>query len=56
MSTVELKSYVHELVDKVNDNSILEAYAVLLAREVKREEEDFWVTLDEKTKSSIEKV
>lgn len=54
MSAVELKSYVHELIDKINDNSILEAYAVLLAKEVNREEEDFWLTLDDKTKEAIE--
>lgn len=55
MSGVELKSSLHKLVDKISDESVLEAYLVLLAREVEREnEKDFWTELDEGTKLSIE--
>lgn len=55
MSGVELKSSLHKLVDKISDESVLEAYLVLLAREVEREnQKDFWIGLDEETKQSIE--
>lgn len=55
MSGIELKSSLHKLVDKISDESVLEAYLVLLAREVEREnQKDFWTELDEETKQSVE--
>jgi hypothetical protein len=55
MSSAVLKLSLHKLVDKISDESVLEAYLLLLAGEVEREsEKDFWVDLDDETKKSIE--
>ncbi len=56
MSETELKSSLHELVDRINNNSVLQAYLVLLSREAELEnQKDFWLDLDKDTKFSIEK-
>lgn len=34
MSTIELKTDLHDLIDKINDNSILKAIHMLLKRQV----------------------
>ena len=57
MSIVELKSSLHNLVDSINNNAVLEAYLVLLSRESeieKRSQKDFWTDLDAETKFAIE--
>ncbi len=55
MSVIELKSSLHELVDRINNNSVLQAYLVLLSREAELEnQKDFWLDLDNDTKSTIE--
>jgi hypothetical protein len=55
MSVIELKSSLHELVDRINNNSVLQAYLVLLSREAELEnQKDFWLDLDNDTKSAIE--
>lgn len=55
MSIVELKKSLHNLVDRINNNAVLEAYLVLLSREVEiASPKDFWTDLDSETKSAIE--
>lgn len=55
MSIVELKESLHHLVDSINNNAVLEAYLVLLSREAEIENaKDFWIDLDNETKSAIE--
>lgn len=53
MTTTELKTTLHSLIDHIEDNSVLQAYVVLLSREVKPEV-DFWDRLDDSTKASID--
>jgi hypothetical protein len=53
MKDNELKSSLHALIDRIQDRAVLQAYLVLLAREV-RQESDFWDTLDDSTKSAIQ--
>ncbi len=55
MSVVELKASLHNLVDRINNDTVLQAYLVLLSREVEMEnQKDFWLDLDSETKSAIE--
>lgn len=55
MSVVELKASLHNLVDRINNDTVLQAYLVLLSREVEMEnQKDFWLDLDRETKSAIE--
>lgn len=55
MSVIELKTSLHNLVDRINNDTVLQAYLVLLAREVEMEnQKDFWLDLDSETKSAIE--
>jgi hypothetical protein len=42
-------------MDKINNNAVLQAYLVLLSREVEKEsQKDFWLDLDSETKLAIE--
>ncbi|MEA5458235.1 hypothetical protein VB796_04265 [Arcicella sp. LKC2W] len=52
MTTIELKSDLHLLIDRISDNSVLEAYHTLLKREVK-EVGDFWDELSNAQKEDI---
>lgn len=55
MSVVELRTSLHNLVDRINNDTVLQAYLVLLSREVEMEnQKDFWSDLDSETKSAIE--
>ena len=55
MSVIELKTSLHNLVDRINNDTVLQAYLVLLSREVEMEnQKDFWFDLDSETKSAIE--
>lgn len=55
MNIAELKKSLHQLVDSINNNAVLEAYLVLLSREAEIENaKDFWTDLDNETKSAIE--
>ena len=55
MSVIELKTSLHNLVDRINNDNVLQAYLVLLSREVEMEnQKDFWLDLDSETKSAIE--
>ena len=53
MSTIELKSTLHTLIDSIDDNGVLQVYVLLLSREAKPEV-DFWDSLDVPTKAAIE--
>lgn len=53
MSTIELKTALHSLIENIDDDSVLQAYVVLLSREAKPEP-DFWDRLDAPTKSAIQ--
>jgi hypothetical protein len=52
MNTTELKSTLHLLIDRINDDAVLQAYLVLLSRDV--DTTDFWDKLDIATKVAIE--
>ena len=53
MGTSELKSNLHQLIDDINDRSILKAVHTLLsAKHI--EEEDWWDELSKEQKTSIE--
>lgn len=55
MNETELKSSLHELVDRINNSTVLQAYLVLLSREAELEnQKDFWLDLGNDTKSAIE--
>ena len=55
MSVIELKTSLHNLVDRINNDTVLQVYLVLLSREVEMEnQKDFWLDLDSETKSAIE--
>ena len=55
MDTLELKSYLHELIDDIEDNHVLNAIYLLLAKlQSKVEEKDFWDELPEHVKKGIE--
>jgi hypothetical protein len=55
MSVIELKTSLHNLVDRINNDTVLQGYLVLLSREVEMEnQKDFWLDLDSETKSAIE--
>jgi predicted transcriptional regulator len=53
MSTIELKSDLHQLIDKINDANILNAVKVLLAKESKTES-DWAYSLSDDLKSELE--
>jgi hypothetical protein len=55
MSVIELKTSLHNLVDRINNDTVLQAYLVLLSREDEMEnQKDFGLDLDSETKSAIE--
>ena len=53
MTTIELKSDLHLLIDRISDSNVLEAYHTLLKREVK-EIGDFWDELTNAQKEDIQ--
>ena len=53
MNAIELKSDLHQLIDKVNDVSILKAIKVILAKETSKET-DWTDTLSEDLQSELE--
>jgi predicted transcriptional regulator len=53
MTTIELKSDLHLLIDRISDSSVLEAYHTLLKREVKQVG-DFWDELTNAQKEDIQ--
>jgi predicted transcriptional regulator len=53
MTTTELKSDLHLLIDRISDSSVLEAYHTLLKREVKQVG-DFWDELTNAQKEDVQ--
>ena len=54
MSTVELKLSLHQLIDGVSDNSVLEAVYTLLSKATANQEADWYNSLSDEDKASIE--
>ncbi len=54
MSTVDLKLSLHQLIDGVSDNSVLEAVYTLLSKATANQEENWYNSLSDKDKASIE--
>ncbi len=54
MSTIELKSSLHTLIDQIDDNEVLQAVRVLLSREMNRRS-DFWDELSVEQKEAIDR-
>ena len=54
MSTADLKLNLHQLIDGVSDNSVLEAVYTLLSKATANQE-DWYDSLSEKEKASIER-
>ena len=54
MSTSELKSNLHHLIDQIDDNSILRAVYKLLSEKGSGAQEDWWEQLSENYKDLIE--
>lgn len=55
MGTVELKLSLHQLIDGVSDNSVLEAVYTLLSKATANQEDDWYNLLSEEEKASIER-
>jgi predicted transcriptional regulator len=55
MSTVELKLSLHQLIDGVNDNSVLEAIHTLLSKASAGSDDDWYTSLSDEAKASIER-
>jgi predicted transcriptional regulator len=53
MNTVELKTDLHSLIDKVEDATILNAIRAILSKEVR--EDDFWAELPLSVQESVKK-
>ncbi len=54
MSSVDLKLSLHQLIDGVSDNSVLEAVYTLLSKATSNQEENWYNSLSDKDKASIE--
>ncbi|MFD2569686.1 hypothetical protein ACFSUS_03520 [Spirosoma soli] len=54
MSTIELRSNLHRLIDQIDDDAVLEAHLTLLSREVKQST-DFWAELSPEQQASIDR-
>ena len=55
MSTLELRSTLHQLIDQINDDVILQAHLTLLSREVTQQSTDFWDDLSPEQQASIDR-
>jgi predicted transcriptional regulator len=49
MGTAELKSHLHQLIDGINDNSVLQAVHTLLSRA--STDKDWWDDLSDESKA-----
>jgi hypothetical protein len=55
MDVIELRSSLHELIENIEDNNILSAIYLLLAKQPSKiVEKDFWDELPEHIKAGIE--
>lgn len=55
MSTIELRSQLHQLIDQVEDDTVLQAHLVLLSRETPIQTGDFWDELSPDQQASIDR-
>ena len=55
MSTIELKTNLHRLIDQINDDVILQAHLTLLSREMTQPATDFWDNLPPDHQASIDR-
>jgi len=55
MTTFEIKSELHKLIDSIEDTEILKAIRLILKKQLKHKEDDFWNILPDKIKGSVEK-
>jgi predicted transcriptional regulator len=55
MSTADLKLNLHQLIDGVSDNSVLEAVYTLLSKAIANQDEDWYDLLSEKEKAAIKR-
>ena len=55
MSTIELRSNLHKLIDQINDDAVLQAHLTLLSRELTQQSGDFWDELSPIQQASIDR-
>jgi predicted transcriptional regulator len=55
MTTIQVKSQLHQLIDTIDDVRILNAIKLLLQKQVQAKENDFWENLPIEVKQSIER-
>lgn len=55
MNPIEIKTNLHQLIDKIQDVNILMAVRVILSGQIHEKDADFWDVLSEEQKTSIEK-
>ncbi len=55
MSTIELRSQLHQLIDRIEDDTVLQAHLVLLSREATVQTGDFWDELSTDQQASIDR-
>ncbi|MBO0930496.1 hypothetical protein [Fibrella aquatilis] len=55
MSTLELRSTLHRLIDQISDDVVLQAHLTLLSREVTQQSADFWDDLSPEQQTSIDR-
>lgn len=54
MSTIELRSTLHRLIDQISDEVVLQAHLTLLSREVQHPT-DFWDDLSPEQQASLDR-
>jgi predicted transcriptional regulator len=54
MNTIQLKTDLHRLIDQIEDNRLLQAVHVILAREVPQDHEVDWDSLSEARREAIQ--
>jgi predicted transcriptional regulator len=55
MSTIQLRSQLHQLIDRINDDAVLKAHLVLLSKEAGNQPNDFWDELSTDQQASIDR-
>ncbi len=55
MSTIDLKTTLHRLIDQINDDDVLQAHLTLLSREISQYTGDFWNDLSTDQQASIDR-
>jgi predicted transcriptional regulator len=54
-TTLELRSQLHQLIDRISDDAVLQAHLVLLSREAAPAPPDFWDELTPDQQASIDR-